>query len=160
VSGVSPSALAGHAFVRGLPTEHMARLAEVATVTSVPAGYRFFEEGGRASQFWLISIGHVALDIYLPGRPRLIVETIGADGLVGLSWVAPPQEWQYGAEAVQPTSAFELDAAAVLALCDSDPALGYQVTRRLLAIASRRMHASRIRMMDLYAVPGGKAGAP
>lgn len=159
MSGVSPSALAEHAFLQGLPAEHTTRIAEAATAVSAPAGYRFFEEGGTAGQFWLIRSGHVALDLHLPGRPPLIVETIGAGGLIGLSWVAPPQEWQYGAQAIQPTTAFELDGAAVLALCDSDPVFGYHLSRRLLAVAAERLHASRIRMADLYAAPRRRVGA-
>jgi len=100
VSGVSPSALAEHAFLQGLPAEHT----------------------------------------------------------VGLSWVAPPQEWQYGAQAIQPTTAFELDGAAVLALCDSDPVFGYHLSRRLLTVAAERPHATRIRMADLYAAPRRRVG--
>jgi CRP/FNR family transcriptional regulator, cyclic AMP receptor protein len=156
---VSPSALAAHAFLRGLPPDLLARLAGIAAEVSVPAGHRFFEEGGPAERFWLIRTGHVALDMRLPGRPRLIVETLGDGDMIGISWVAPPQEWQYGAEAVRPTTAFELTAGPVIALCDSDPAFGYQLTRRLLAVAAGRLHASRVRLMDLYAAPGNHAGA-
>lgn len=159
MSDVTPSALAAHAFLHGLPPEIVARLAGAAAEVSVPAGHRFFEEGGRAERFWLIRSGHVALDMRLPGRPRLIVETLADGDMIGISWAAPPFEWRYGAEAVRPTTAFELQGAAVIALCDGDPLLGYQLTRRLLAIASRRLHASRIRMMDLYAAPGNHAAA-
>ena len=136
MGGVLPSALAAHSFLRGLPSDDAARLTEIAAEVSVPAGHRFFEENGRADRFWLIRTGHVALDMHLPGRPRLIVETLGDGDMIGISWVASPQEWQYGAEAVQPTTAFEFEAAAVIALCDSDPAFGYQLTRRLLAVAA------------------------
>ena len=73
-------------------------------------------------------------------------------------WQAAPHEWQYGAEAVQPTEAFELDGPAVLALCESDQVLGYQFTKRLLTVAARRLYASRIRMLDLYAAPGQHGG--
>jgi CRP-like cAMP-binding protein len=159
MSDVPPSALATSAFLRGLAPDYVARLAEIAAEVSVPEGHRFFEEGGSAKRLWLIRTGHVALDMHLPGRPRLIVETLGDGDMIGISWVAPPQEWQYGAEAVQPTTAFELEAAAVIALCDNDPVFGYQLTRRLLAVASGRLHASRVRLMDLYAAPGSHLGA-
>jgi len=159
MTDIAPPPLAAHAFLRGLSLDHVARLAAIAAEVSVPAGHRFFEEGGRADRFWLIRTGHVALDMHLPGRPRLIVETLGDGDMIGISWVALPREWQYGAEAIRPTTAFELEAATVIALCDSDPVFGYQLTRRLLAVASRRLHASRVRLMDLYAAPGNHAGA-
>jgi CRP/FNR family cyclic AMP-dependent transcriptional regulator len=159
MSGVPPSVLAGHAFLQGMTAEQVAKLAQATTAISMAAGHRFFEEGGLAERFWLIRTGHVALDVHVPGRARLIVETIGDGDLIGLSWASLPRQWQYGAEAIQPTTAFELDAAAVIALCDADPALGYQLTRRLMAVAARRLHAARIRMMDLYAPPGQPGAA-
>jgi CRP-like cAMP-binding protein len=159
VTGVSPSVLADHAFLRGMPAEDVARLAETAAEVSVPAGHRFFEEDGEAGRFWLIRNGHVALDLHVPGRRRLIVETVGGGDVIGLSWVSPPRRWQFGAEAVEPTAAFELDAAAVRARCDSYPALGYQITRRLMDVAAARLQATRIRMLDLYSA-GRPASAP
>jgi CRP/FNR family transcriptional regulator, cyclic AMP receptor protein len=155
---VSAADLAGHAFLRGLPEDHLAQLAQAAAAVSLPAGYRLFEEGGPATRFWLITSGHVALDLHVPGRPPLIVETIGAGEVVGLSWAALPHEWQYGAEAVTPAEAFEMDATSVLGLCDADPVFGYQLTRRLVAVAARRLHSGRIRMLDLYGSPSERAG--
>jgi CRP/FNR family cyclic AMP-dependent transcriptional regulator len=159
VTGISPSVLAGHAFLHGMAGEDVTRLAEVAAEVAVPAGHRFFEEGGQAAQFWLIRTGHVALDLHVPGRARLIVETVGSGDVIGLSWLSPPRLWQFGAEAVQPTSAFLLSGTAVSALCDSYPVLGYQVTRQLMDVAAKRLHATRIRMLDLYSAAGAHASA-
>jgi CRP/FNR family transcriptional regulator, cyclic AMP receptor protein len=156
---VPPAALAGHAFLRGMPAGQVAVLAQAAAEVSVPAGYRFFEEGGLARSFWLITAGHVALDLYVPGRARLILETVGDGGVIGISWLSPPREWQFGAEAVRPTTAFQLDGATVIRECDRDPELGYQVTRRLMAVAESRLQSARIRMLDLYAPPAGAGGA-
>ncbi len=146
--------LAQHAFLRGLPASDLDLLAQAATMLSFPAGHRLFEEGEQATRFWLIRTGHVALDLHVAGGERLIVETIGTGGLIGLSWTASPPRWQYGAEAVTATDAFELDAATVSRWCDDDPVFGYRLARRLLAVAAERLHASRIRMLDLYAAPG------
>jgi CRP/FNR family cyclic AMP-dependent transcriptional regulator len=159
VTGVSPQVLGTHAFLRGMATEHVALIAGTATGVSVSAGSRFFEEGGRAAQFWLIRSGHVALDLQVPGRPPVIVETVGGGDVIGLSWLSPPRQWQFGAGAVQDTTAFELDGAAVTALCDRDPALGREIFGRMMGVAATRLQATRIRLLDLYAVPGQQAGA-
>ena len=158
MSAVPAAELAAHPFLRGMPDGQIAGLAEVATVVDVPAGHRFFEEGGHARRFWLIRDGRVALDLSVPGQPPLIVETLSGGDLMGVSWLSPPHEWQYGAEAMEPTSTFQLDGAAVLARCDADPALGYQFFVRLMTVATRRLHSSRIRMLDLYAAPGQTGG--
>jgi CRP-like cAMP-binding protein len=156
MTGVPPSALAGHGFLRGLSDDHLARLAAVTSVVAVPAGHRFFAAGTLARQCWLIRGGQVAIDVDVPGQGRLVVETLGRGELIGLSWFVPPFQWQFGAVAVQPTEAFELDAAAVRLACDEDPVLGYQITHRLNAVIARRLQATRRRMIEFCAEPDGR----
>jgi hypothetical protein len=49
---------------------------------------------------------------------------------------------------------FELNAIAVRAACEEDPGLGYALLRRVMSAASSRLHATRVRMLDLYGTPG------
>jgi CRP-like cAMP-binding protein len=151
---VAPSALAGNHFLQGMPGAHLARLAEVTTLVTVPAGHRFFRVGTVARQFWLIRAGQVAADIDVPGQGRIVLETLGRGELVGVSWFFAPFQWQFGAVAVQPTEAFELDAAAVRQGCEDDPEFGYQMTRRLAAVVARRLQSTRRRMLEFCALPG------
>jgi CRP/FNR family transcriptional regulator, cyclic AMP receptor protein len=65
----------------------------------------------------------------------------------------PAAQWQFGAIAQATTVVFELSSAAMTNLCESDHELGYQLTRRLLTTAISRLHAARIRILDLYATP-------
>lgn len=146
---VTVPALAGHQFLRGLPERHLARLAGAATLVTVRAGERFFHVGGVARSFWLIRAGQVELDLLVPGDGRLIVETLARGSLLGLSWFFEPYQWQFGAVAVQPTEAFQVDGLAVRRHCDADPDFGYQITRRLIAVAAHRLQATRMRMVDV-----------
>lgn len=151
MSGVSPAELGEHEFLHGMADRHLATLARACWVAPVRAGHRLFEEGGTAHRFWLLRTGHVALDVQAPGPHGLLVETLGPGDLVGLSWLVPPYEWQFGATAVQDTVTFELNALAVRAACAEDTALGYELLRRIMAAAASRLHATRVRMLDLYA---------
>jgi len=153
------AALAGHPFARGLDAGQVARLATAAAEITVPAGYRFFEEGGPASQFWLILSGRVALDLNVPGRDPITVETLGAGDVIGLSWLFPEPQWQFGAQAVKETRAVAIDAVAVMAMCDADPVLGYRLLRRIVTVATGRLHAARVRLLDLYAPPADASSA-
>ena len=155
---VAAPALADHAFLRGMRADDVARLAGAAVAVSMPAGHRLFDEGAPAEKCWLLASGHVALDLHMPGRANLIVETLAGGDVIGFSWLAPPHEWQFGAEVVEPAEAFELDGATVMALCDRHPELGYQLALRMLGAAVQRLQATRVRLLDLYAPPGG-AGA-
>jgi CRP/FNR family cyclic AMP-dependent transcriptional regulator len=160
MNGTGAPTFADHAFLRGISPDNVARLAGAAVVVSIPAGRRLFDEGARADKCWLLTGGHVALDLNMPGRPNLIVETLGSGDVLGFSWLAPPHEWQFGAETVEPTTAFELDGAAVMTLCDSHPDLGYQLALRMLDAAVRRLQATRIRLLDLYGAPSQGADVP
>jgi hypothetical protein len=52
---------------------------------------------------------------------------------------------------MQPMQGFEFDAPAVRAACDQDPALGYQLSRRISAVLARRLEATHARLLDSYA---------
>ena len=156
---VPASALADHPFLRGMPADDVARLARAAVPVSIPAGHRLFDEGAPADKCWLLTAGQVVLDLNMPGRANLIVETLGGGDVLGFSWLSPPHQWQFGAETVEPAEAFELDGATVMALCDSYPELGYQLASRLLAAAVQRLQATRIRLLDLYGAPSQSGGA-
>jgi CRP/FNR family cyclic AMP-dependent transcriptional regulator len=158
MSGVSVSELGQHPFASGLTTFQLERLAALAVMVEMPPGCRLFEEGGKADRLWLIRTGQVALDLRVPGRERIIVETLGPGDELGLSWLTPAAQWQFGAIAQLPVSAFEFTSAALVELCETDHELGYQLTRRLLGTAVARLHAARIRILDLYAAPAPASG--
>lgn len=149
MTAVTASALAGHQFLRGLPDEHLEFLARHAALLTVPARHRFFEVGGPARHFLLIRAGQVALDLVAPGSGRVVVEAIGRGEVVGVSWFFPPYRWEFGAVTLQPTEAFEVDAAAVRQHCEDDPGFGYQFTRRLIGVVARRLQGTRVRMIQV-----------
>ncbi len=160
MTGATAAALAGHPFAAGLSRQRIDRLGALATATEIPAGRRIFAEGEPAAKFWLVTSGRVALDLQVPGRGQLIVETLGPGDELGLSWLGPIRQWQFGAVAQLPVTALEFRSAAVEALCDYDHELGYQLTRRLLGTAIARLQAARIRILDLYAAPRASTGVP
>jgi CRP/FNR family transcriptional regulator, cyclic AMP receptor protein len=135
-------------FLRGLPLRHVARLADVACHISLPARHRLFEEGGIADKFWLIDAGQVALDVLVPGQGRIVLEMLGRGDVIGLSWLQQPYQWRYGAITTQPMQAFEFDARAVRAACSLDPAFGYALVTRFMAVAAHRLQATRARLIE------------
>ena len=147
------SVLAAQPFLRGMPPIQLRELAALSEHVTVPAGQRLFEEGSTADRFWIIDAGQITLDASVPGRGRVIIETLGRSDVVGLSWMHPPCQWRFGAVAAQPTQAFAFDARAVLAACDADPVLGYEVSRRFSAVVVRRLQATRARLLESKAHP-------
>jgi CRP/FNR family transcriptional regulator, cyclic AMP receptor protein len=145
--------VSAHPFLDGLAPHAYARLSTWARRSKYQAGERIFAEGGNAGQFWLILSGHVQLDAHLPGRGSLVIESLGHAAVLGWSWMFPPYVWHFGAMAVQPTDTIELDGIGVRQVCDADPALGYDLTRRFMQVVVDRLQATRIRLLDLYGSP-------
>ena len=46
-------------------------------------------------------------------------------------------------------------ARAVRACCESDPALGYELTRRLARVVAKRLQATRVRLITTSSQPAG-----
>ena len=143
--------LGAQPFLRGLADDHLATLATLCRHVAIPARQRLFEERTTADRFWLIDAGQVVIDTTVPGRGRLIIETIGRGDVTGFSWLLAPYQWRFGAMTMQPMQGFEFDARAVRAACDQDPALGYQLSRRVSAVLARRLEATHARLLDSYA---------
>jgi len=141
-----------------LPTEHRERLMRVAREVSFEAGTRLFEEGRRADRFWIVRGGTVTLDLHVPGRRAAAVESLGRGELVGWSWHFAPYVWQLGATALSPVRAYEFDAETVRAMCAQDAEFGRAIATWIGRVVAHRLHASRVRLLDLYA-PYGSGGA-
>jgi CRP/FNR family transcriptional regulator, cyclic AMP receptor protein len=152
-SRVTVTALTAHRFLHGLPCGQLAKLVPAACLIDLPPGRRIFEDGGSATNFWLIRSGSVALDLHIPHAGMVVVETLGMGDALGWSWLLPPYVWTLGAITVQPTEVFQFDGRAVRALCDADPELGFQLTRRFLSVAADRLLATRGRLLDHYVPP-------
>jgi hypothetical protein len=89
------------------------------------------------------------VDVDVPGQGPVPIDTIGMGELLGWSWLFPPFLWAFGAVAAGPVEAFEFDARAVRAWCACDPALSYEVTRRVAEVLTRRMKSARSRLITV-----------
>ena len=83
-----------------LPAE-LELVSTAARTVRFEAGQRLFHEGTPASGCWLIHDGCVALDLMVPGRGQIVVQTLGPGDVLGWSWLLPPYQWHFGAAAVR-----------------------------------------------------------
>ena len=132
----------------------LAQLSATARAVRFDARERVFSEGEQAEGCWLIHNGRVALDVFIPRRGLVVVQTLGPGDVLGWSWLVPPYRWHFGATATAPTTATVLDTAELRALADADPGFGYALSRTLFEIMLHRLQATRARLLDLYRGPG------
>lgn len=142
----------------GLPAAYRERLMRHAREVSFAAGVRLFEEGRRADRFWIVRTGTVALDLRVPGHRAVVIESLGHGELIGWSWHYPPRMWQLGAGTTSPVRAWEFDAEAVRTLCAEDPGFGRVIAVWVGRVVAQRLHATRVRLLDLYAPYGSGSG--
>jgi CRP-like cAMP-binding protein len=145
--------IAAHPFLDGLEPRWLEKLSYLAHRTVLHGGHRLFSEGGVADRFWLVRGGRIVVDVHLPGRGDVMVETLGPDTVVGWSWLFPPARWHFGAVVTEETLTVEFDAARVRDLCAQEPALGYELSLRFMAVMLERLQATRMRLLDMYATP-------
>ncbi|MFJ8632203.1 cyclic nucleotide-binding domain-containing protein [Streptomyces sp. NPDC093568] len=133
-----------------LPPPQREHLMSLAREVSFPEDARIFEAGGTADRFWVIRSGAVSLDQRVSSLHRVTVASLGAGDLLGWSWLFPPYQWDFGAEAFSPVRAYEFDAAAVLRLCEEDPRLGMTLVRHVAEILAHRLEMTRGKLMEQY----------
>jgi CRP-like cAMP-binding protein len=115
-----------------------------------------FHTGEFAERCYVIRHGRVALELVGSGGRRVVVRTIDAGDLVGLSWLVPPYRWYLDARAVEPTSAISLDAGCLRAKCEEDPRIGYKLMQRVAHAMYERMQGNLLQILDVYRIPDGR----
>ncbi|MEV1065654.1 cyclic nucleotide-binding domain-containing protein [Streptomyces sp. NPDC050263] len=137
-----------------LPPPQRQRLMGLAHEVSFPEDARIFEAGGTADRFWVIRSGAVSLVQEVTSLRRVTVATLGSGDMLGWSWLFPPYQWDFGAEAFSPVRAYEFRAQPVLKLCEEDPALGMSLVRIVAEILAHRLEMTRGRLMEQYGTHG------
>jgi CRP/FNR family cyclic AMP-dependent transcriptional regulator len=86
----------------------------------------------------------------VPSRGAVTLQTLGEGDLLGWSWLFPPYIWQFDARAQEDVRATAFDGACLRTKCDADPALGYDLMKRLARLVSSRLEATRRQLLDVY----------
>ncbi len=147
--------LAEHPLFAGLGDDLLQLVAGCATNVHFATGEYLFRTGESAEHVYLIRTGRVALELVGPAGSRLVVDTVDAGGIVGLSWLIPPYQWYLDARAADSTSAVALDATCLRLKCDADPRVGYQLLQRVAGQMYQRVLSAQVRLADVYGAPDG-----
>lgn len=138
-----------------LDAQYAEQLAGCSRTVGFEAGETLFREGEPADVFYVLRRGRVALELFVPGRGPMTIETVDEGEVVGWSWLFPPYTWHFDARAVAPIRAVAVNGVCIREKCDEDPALGYELMRRFSSVLLERLNATRLRLADLY---GGHDG--
>ncbi len=141
--------LARQPFFSGLDPRYLQLAVGCAANVRFNEGDLIFQEGEEADSFYLIRQGQVALELFVPGRGSLTIQTVGEGDVLGWSWLIPPYHWRFDARAMRPTLAIVLDGKCLRAKCEEDHELGYQLGKRIASSLGQRLDATRLQLLDL-----------
>lgn len=142
--------LADHPFFAGLGPEHLAVLVGCAQNVRFEPGEFLCREGEPADYFYLIRHGRVTLDLFVPQRGPVRLQTLDPGEVVGWSWLVEPFTWHFDARAFEPVVAVSLDGTCLRTKCDDDPRLGYELFKRFADVMQQRLHSARLSLLDMY----------
>jgi CRP-like cAMP-binding protein len=140
----------------GMTDEHLALVAGCASNVHFDGDETLFREGDQADTFYLVRQGSVALELFVPTRGGMTIDTLGAGEVIGWSWLFPPYQWHFDARAVQPVRATAFDGACLRGKLDADPALGYALMSRFGQVMVERLQSTRLRLLDVYGDVGSR----
>ncbi len=138
-------------FGAGLPPETVARLAEIAEMRTVEAGDQVTREGLVTEALSIVVSGRVALRTLVPERGMVTILTVEPGDIVGWSAIVPPHRATSTGIAIEPVMLVELPGERLRSLLRSDHALAASLYPRVLQAVSRRLTATRMQLLDLFA---------
>lgn len=145
------SALSASWFGAGLSPEAVARLAGIAVMRTVEPGTELTREGELTAALGIVLSGRVALRTLVPERGMVTILTVEPGDVVGWSALVPPHRATSAAIAIEPVALLELDGEQLRALLRADHALAASLYPRVLQAVGRRLSATRLQLLDLFA---------
>jgi CRP-like cAMP-binding protein len=142
--------LSAHRFFEGLAPAYLETVVGCAANVTFEPGEFIFREESPADRFYVLRHGKVSVEIFVPGRGAITVETLEAGDVLGWSWLFPPYQSRFDARALTPVRALSLDGACLRGKCEKDAALGYELMKRFTQLITQRLEATRMQLLDLY----------
>jgi len=146
--------LKAHTLFSDLDDKHIKTLARNGGEKTFAAGDLLFAQDEPAEHFYILRNGAIAVEVPSIYGPPLKVQELGADDVLGWSWLMPPYRWTFQAKADQDTSVLVFDGKALLQHCEKNAGFGYALMKLFARLMSERLNAARLKMMETWAPAG------
>ena len=136
-----------------LPLEHLPKLLELAEERDFEQGEIMLIEGDKSECLFLITSGSVALETVAGGR-TILIQTLSAGDAMGWSALTKTARTHFQARALSGVQTIAFEGYKLSAAFDYDHSLGYEMTKRLLAMVTERLDHTRMQIVDMYRQSG------
>ncbi len=113
-----------HPFFQDMDDEVQKVIAGCAANERFEAGTVIHHENDKADRFYIVRSGVVSIELHVPGRDPVVMDTVQEGEVFGWAWITPPYRNAYDARAVQLTRLISLDAKCLRKKMKKDHALG------------------------------------
>lgn len=136
--------------LKDLENEHLKLLSGCAKNEKIDAEKYLFKEMQEAEKFYLVRKGKIALEMYIPQKGRVIIQTLEDGDILGWSWLIPPFNWHFDSRAISQVRLISFDAKCLRTKCEKDKNFGYEIMKRIAYLMETRLEATRLQLLDLY----------
>ncbi len=145
--------LSEHPFFNGMADEPRETLAGCAANEVFKPNEFICKDGESANKIYLIRSGTVTIEVYVPGRPPVIVKTLHDGDIIGYSALVPPYMWTLDARASDQVRTISLDVQCMRGKIEADRVLGYELYKRFLPVMAQQLAEARLRIVELSTEP-------
>jgi CRP/FNR family transcriptional regulator, cyclic AMP receptor protein len=138
-------------FASGLNEKAQTRLAELGRRFTAEPGTELFREGETSDTFGILVHGRVALRTLVPERGDITILTVEPGDVYLWSAIVPPFRASSSGTAIEPIEAILFEGAALRAALRDECELAAALYPRVLVAVARRLYATRLQMLDLFA---------
>ena len=142
--------LAQHPFFRGLAPRHLAEVAACGSRVQFKAGEFLCRENEEATRFFIITQGRITVEIFSYRRGPVTIQTLEGDDVLGWLWFEKPYHWHLDARAAQLTRVVALDVKALMARCEADHELGFELMKRYAHSLAVKFRVTKLQLVDIY----------
>jgi CRP/FNR family cyclic AMP-dependent transcriptional regulator len=144
-------------FASGLSEKAQTRLAELGRRFTAEPGSELFREGETSDTFGILVHGRVALRTLVPERGDITILTVEPGDVYLWSALVPPFRASSTGIAIEPIEAIVFEGSALRNALREDCELATALYPRVLVAVARRLYATRLQMLDLFATEQVKA---
>ena len=137
-------------FLNGVSADDLEQLADIARLEEFEEGDVLFAAGDSVDNVYLVVGGEITLEVNGSGVSPQRLLTVGPGESLGWSALIRRRQRVSTAKVSAPTLVFRIDGEQLLAVCEQNTRLGYQIMRSTAAALADRLHAMRMRFLEVY----------
>jgi CRP-like cAMP-binding protein len=140
--------LSAHEFFSEFSDDDLKFLCECSSTREIKKRQILFLQGEHADKFYVVRSGRISIQMPAIMGPTLEIQAVDEDQVLGWSWLISPYQWNFQTKAEEDSELLQFDGAAILARCEQDPKLGFELVKKFAVLMSVGLNAARQKMMN------------